>query len=232
MDVAMPGKDFTPTHRMIGMTACWVISALLVFYAATLILGLISLKSPEDPIGDPYFSILEILILLMMPLMILVMTALHAYASSATKVYSLTALIMMILASGITSGVHFVILTVSRHPEIAGMPGISLFLSFKWPSIVYALDILAWDWFFALSMLFAAPIFRSGRLEMTVRSLMVICSLLSLAGLIGVPLGDMQIRMIGVVGYAGVTPILFLFLGIVFKRSMDLKPDQILTSTQ
>jgi hypothetical protein len=34
-----------------------------------------------------------------------------------------------------------------------------LFLSFKWPSVSYALTILAWDVFFALSVLFAAPVF-------------------------------------------------------------------------
>ena len=214
----MPGEGFTARHRQIGMTATWTVSVLLILYAITLILGLISLKSHSDPISDPYFSLLEILILLMMPLMILVMVALHAYACSETKVYSLTALIMMILATAITSGVHFVILTISRHDEMNGMPWISLFLSFKWPSVAYALDILAWDWFFALSLLFAAPVFKSGRLELVVRSLMIVSGLLSLAGLLGVPLEDMQIRMIGVAGYVGVTPILFLLIGIVFKR--------------
>lgn len=214
----MPVEGFTARHRQIGMTATWAVSVLLILYAITLILGLISLKSPSDPISDPYFSLLEILILLIMPLMILVMVALHAYACSETKVYSLAALIMMILATVITSAVHFVILTTSRHPEMAGMPGISLLLSFKWPSIAYVLDILAWDWFFALSLLFAAPVFKSGRLELVVRSLMIVSGLLSLAGLLGVPLEDMQIRMIGVAGYVGVTPILFLLIGIVFKR--------------
>lgn len=38
-------------------------------------------------------------------------------------------------------------------------------------------------------------------------------------GLIGVPLADMQIRMIGVLGYAGIAPIAFLMLGFVFRQS-------------
>jgi hypothetical protein len=215
----MTGNDFTARHRLIGMSASWAVSALLILYSSTLVLGLFSLKSPDDPIGNPYFTILELLIVLMMPLMILVMTALHAYASPGSKAYSLTALVMMIPAAAITSCVHFVILTLSRDGEMAEFPWSSLFLSFKWPSVAYALDILAWDWFFALSMLFAAPVFKSGRLEMVVRSLMFATGFLSLAGLIGVPLADMQVRMIGVIGYAGLTPILFLFLGIIFKRS-------------
>ena len=201
------------------MSASWLITTLLILYAVTLVFGLLSLKSPDDPIGDPYFSMLELLIVLMMPLMILVMVALHAYAVDEVKVYSMTALIMMILAAAVTSCVHFVILTISRHSEMAGLPWLSLFLSFKWPSVAYTLDILAWDWFFALSMLFAAPVLRSGRAETAVRTLMILSGVLSLAGLVGVPLANMQIRMIGVIGYVGFTPALFLLLGIVFKRS-------------
>ncbi len=56
----------------------------------------------------------------------------------------------------------------------------------------------------ALSMLFAAPVFGTGRLEKTVRVLMIASGVLSLAGLIGVPLADMGIRNIGIQGYARV----------------------------
>lgn len=215
----MPGDGFTNRHRVVGMITAWVIAALLILYAITLILGFISLESPDDPIRDPYFSILELLIVLMMPIMVTVMVVLHAYASPEARVYSMTALVMMIITAVITTSVHFVILTVSRHVEITGIPWISLLLSFHWPSVAYTLDILAWDWFFALSMLFAAPIFTSGRLEIFVRSLMIVSGLLSLAGLVGIPLANMQVRMIGVVGYVGITPFLFLFLGLVLKRS-------------
>jgi hypothetical protein len=87
-----------------------------------------------------------------------------------------------------TSSVHFVVLTVSRQIEATSLTWVPLLLSFKWPSVAYTLDIFAWDWFFALSMLCATPVFRVGRLEMAVRNLMIISDVLSLAGLIGVPL--------------------------------------------
>jgi hypothetical protein len=84
--------------------------------------------------------------------------------------------------------------------------------------VVYTLDILAWDWFFALSMLCAAPVFKVSRLEIAVRNLMIVSGVLSLAGLIGVPLADMQVRNIGIIGYGIVAPLVFLLLGIVFGR--------------
>ena len=125
----------------------------------------------------------------------------------------------MVLLAGISSSIHFVILSVSRQIEFDELPGLSLFFSFKWPSVVYALDILAWDWFFALSMLCAAPVFNRGKLEKIVQILMIVSGVLSLAGLIGVPLADMQVRNIGVLGYGVVAPVVFLLLGLVFGRT-------------
>jgi hypothetical protein len=201
-----------------GRAAAWGVFALEVVYAVTLALGLLALQSPQDPIGDPYFSIMELLIVLIAPLLVISMVAVHAYASPSDKGYSLTALAFMILLAGITSCVHFVILTVSRQISAAGLPWIPLFLSFTWPSMVYALDILAWDFFFALSVLFAAPVFKQGKLESSVRWLLIASGILSLAGLIGVPLANMNIRNIGIVGYVGVAAVAFLLLGIIFGR--------------
>jgi hypothetical protein len=221
----MSYEGFTLHHRAIGRAAAWLVFLLGLAYAITTVLGFLSLKSPQDPIGDPFFSIMEMLIVLMAPSMVVSMVAVHAYASPEVKVYSFTALIFTILLAGITSSVHFVILTVSRQIEATGLSWVPLFFSFKWPSVAYTLDILAWDWFFALSMLFAAPVFKAGRLETTVRILMIVSGILSLAGLIGVPLANMDVRNIGIVGYAGVAPVTFLLLGIVFDRTQHVPRD-------
>jgi hypothetical protein len=135
----MSQKAFTRQHRMLGRVVAFAVFAVLIAYVVTA------------------------------PLMVIVMVAVHAYASPETKEYSLTALVFMILLAGITCSVYFVILTVSRQIEATGFPWVSMFLSFKWPSVAYTIDILAWDFFFALSMLFAAPVFNKGRLEKTVR---------------------------------------------------------------
>ena len=214
----MSHENFTPLQRLIGRAASWSAAMLGCVYLVTLVLGLLALRSPNDPIADPYFSILELLIVLMAPLMVLSMATVHAYSSLEDKAYSQAALIFMIVMAGITSCVHFTILAASRPIQAAGLAGAPLLFSFRWPSVAYVLDILAWDWFFALSMLFAALVFHTGRLERTVRMLMIASGVLSLAGLIGVPLADMQVRMIGVVGYAVLAPVVFLLLGMVFNR--------------
>jgi hypothetical protein len=94
-----------------------------------------------------------------------------------------------------------------------------LFLSFKWLSVSYALDILAWDVFFALSALFAAPVFSGNRLATWIRVLLVASGVLALAGLSGVIVDDRQLRDIGIVGYASVFPVVALLLAILLHRS-------------
>ena len=63
------------------------------------------------------------------------------------------------------------------------------------------------------------PVFDGARLEKAVRVLTIASGAPSLAGLIGVPLEDMQLRLIGVLGYAGLAPIVFLIVATVFSRS-------------
>jgi hypothetical protein len=190
-----------------------------VIYAVTLAAGLLLLPSQKQPVGDPFFSILEILIILTMPLMVALMAAVHIWASPESKAYSLTALVFMGLTAGLTCSVHFVILTLGRQPAFTALSWLPLFLSFQWPSVAYALDILAWDVFFAVSVLFAAPVFYGSRLAKSIRMLMIISGALSIAGLSGVFAGDMRLRNIGVIGYAGVFPIGALLLAILFYRT-------------
>src|ERR1041385_8449135 len=161
--------EFSATARRIGIFSAVGVTVLVMAYAITLTNGFLSLKSPQQPIGDPMFSILEVLIIVMMPLMVALMVAVHAWAPSHAKTLSLTAVVFMGLLAGVTCRVHFVILTLSRRAAFAGQSWLPLFLSFKWPSVAYALDILGWDFFFALSMLFAAPVFGGTRLPPLIR---------------------------------------------------------------
>lgn len=215
----MSHEGFTPQHRKVGQTASFAVFVLTVAYMIPLTLGLLSLKSPLDPIGEPYFTIMELLIVLMAPCMLVSMVVVHYYASPKSRVYSLAALSFMVLVTGLTSCIHFSMMTVGHQFEATGLTWVPLLFSFKWPSVIYALDILAWDIFFPLSMLFAAPVFTGGKLEESVRILMILSAILCFAGLIGVPLADMNYRNIGIIGYTVVAAVAFLFVGIIFGRT-------------
>jgi hypothetical protein len=215
---------FTATARRLGIFSATATVILVVAYAVTLTVGLLSLDSPQQPIGDPMFTILEILIITMMPAMVALMVAVHAWAPMHAKTLSLTSVVFMGLLAGLTCSVHFCILTLSRQPEFAGQSWVPLVLSFNWPSFAYALDILGWDVFFALSMLFAAPVFRGTRLAAWISLLMIASGVLALAGLSGVVVGDMQLRNIGIVGYVGVFLVVAALLAVLFYRTTPLEP--------
>ena len=210
---------FTATARSFGILSAAATVILLVAYAVTLVVGLASLESPQEPIGNPMFTILEILIIVMMPAMVALMVAVHAWAPMHAKTLTLTSVVFMGLLAGVTSVVHFCVLSLSRQPEFTGQSWLPMVLSFKWPSVVYALDILAWDVFFPLSMLFAAPVFHGSRLAVWIRVLMIASGVLSLAGLSGVVAGDMQLRNIGIVGYVGVFLVVAALLGVLFYKA-------------
>ena len=210
---------FTASARRLGIASAGAVVVLLLAYSVTLVVGLASLESADEPIADPMFSILEVLILLLAPAMVALMAAVHAWAPAPRRTLTLTAFACMAVVAGITCSVHFAVLAVSRDPAFAQQPWAPLVFSFRWPSLAYALDILAWDVFFALAMLFAAPAFRGTRLAAVVRGTMTASGLLALAGLAGVISGDMQLRNVGIVGYVGVFLVVAVLLAVLFLRT-------------
>jgi hypothetical protein len=212
-------NEFTPTARRLGIASAAATVVLVVVYVVTLVIGLASLKSPNEPIGNPWFSMLEVEIIVMMPAIVALMVAVHAWAPAHAKTLSLTSVVFIGLLAGVTCSLHFVVLTLSHQSAFAGQSWLPLFMTFKWPSVVYALDILAWDVFFPISMLFAAPVFSGSRLTLWIRWLMIASGVLALAGLSGVALGNMQWRNVGIIGYVGVFLVVAVLLLVLFRRT-------------
>lgn len=204
-----------------GVASAITVLIVGVLYAIVLAIGLANLPSPDVPIGNPYFTMLEILILLLAPAMVALMATVHAWAPLASRSLSLAALGFTVMMATVTCSVHFSILTLSGQAGFGGDASAGALLAFRWPSIVYALDILAWDVFFALAMLFAAVVFQGGGIHRAIRIGMIVSGALALAGLTGVVLGDMTVRNIGIVGYLGV----FLIVdALLLKLFLSCKP--------
>jgi DMSO reductase anchor subunit len=119
--------DFNSKYLKFGQFTCRAVFILGLTYAVTTVLGFFSLKSPQEPIGNPYFTIMEILTILIVPLMAISMVAVHYHASPVDKIYSLAALLFMFITAGITSSVHFIIITVSYQGQV-GHTKLFLFL--------------------------------------------------------------------------------------------------------
>jgi hypothetical protein len=205
--------------RRLGIASSASYVILSVLYVVTLAIGLLSLASQDDPIGDPMFAILEVLIIPIMVAGVVLMGVVYAWASPEKRPYGLMALIFIALTAVVTCSVHFVILTVSRESAFTEVAWTPLLLAFRWPSVVYALDILAWDVFFPIGALFAALVFGREGLTGRIRALLIVSAVLSFAGLAGVFTGDMMVRNIGIIGYALIFPIAAALIGILLFKT-------------
>ena len=71
----------------------------------------------------------------------------------------------------VTSCVHFAVLTLSREPAFKEATWSTLVFAFQWPSVVYAMEILAWDIFFPLAALCAAGAIQGSQASRVLRAI-------------------------------------------------------------
>jgi hypothetical protein len=213
----------TQVDRRLGQWSARFIVVVSLAYLGTGIAWLVfagepAHRDPGTPL-DPFRAIMEILLSLAALGMLVLMVAVHRAAPLGAKATSLVALAFMILAVGTTCGIHFVELTVVR--RIAPPPDSELAVIFftQWPSVFFALDLLAWDLFLGLSLLFAAPAFAGSSLEAWVRRALLLSGALCIAGILGPALGDLRWQLLGIAGYAAVFPLACWLLAVWFGRA-------------
>jgi hypothetical protein len=187
--------------RMLGFWSARTLFLIEVVYIAVFAAGFASIGNLSDPLPDPYLAIGEILILVMAPIMVCLMLAVHQCAPKQAKPFTQVALGWMLAAAAFTTVVHFVLLTVARHIDPASFPGYARIFGWQWPSTFYAIDIVAWDVFFGLALLFAVPAFARRGDAMLVRRGFILSGSLCLIGLVGPFANVLALRTIGIVGY-------------------------------
>jgi hypothetical protein len=224
----MGHAEATPTpgelaeSRRIWMIGAWSARAMFVLevaYVVVFVVGFASISGDfSKPLPDPYLGIAEALILVVAPIMVALMLAIHEYAPERARPFTRVALGWMVAAAAFTTTVHFVELTVARHINPASFPGYYRIFDFKWPSLLYAVDIVAWDVYFGLALLFAVPAFRRDS-EPGARAGLLACGSLCLIGLVGPFANILGLRAIGIFGYT----ILFAATCIPLSRAFDLR---------
>ncbi len=187
----------------LGSWASGTFVVLAVAYVAVLGAGFMANPTTKDPVKDPHLAIAEVLILIMAPVMLTLSAAIHYSVPPELQPYTLISMGWMVAAVATTSIVHLVELVVARRLRAEDFPAHERIFGFRWPSMLYAVDIAAWDVFFALAVLFAVPAFEG---HGTVQLGLVVAGVLSLAGLIGPAIGNIAWRSIGIFGYAVVFP--------------------------
>lgn len=198
------------------MWSARILFAFGISYAVIMITGFAAMGGTSKPLGDPYLATMEILILIQAPILVLLAASIHACAPEGARTYSLIALGWMLLLAGFTITVHLVLLTVARRIDPNAIHGYQYLFTWHWPSLLYGVDVVAWDIFFGLALLFAAPVFHASG-HVAVRNGMLIAGAMSVVGIIGPALNHIALRQIGIIGYAIVWPIVCLPLSKAFR---------------
>jgi hypothetical protein len=212
------GLAGTKADRWIGMWSARVLCAFGVAYTVTMVVGFAAMGNLSKPLEDPYLAIIEVLILVMAPILVLLAVVIHACAPDGTKTYSMTALGWMLLTAGFTMTVHLVLLTVVRRIDPSAIHGFQYLFNWHWPSVLYGVDVVAWDIFFGLALLFAAPVFHAAA-HLAVRNGLLIAGAMCLVGVIGPAVNHIALRQIGIIGYAVVWPIVCIPLSKAFRQA-------------
>ena len=207
-----------PKAQRMAIAAALSVALLCLVYAVVLAVGLFLLPSPQHQIQDPWFTLMEILIIAIAPAMVVFTVGLLAQAPPARMPFAVASVAFMTVCAVLTCGVHFSILTLSREPGFAGQDWARNVFAFQWPSVAYALDILAWDIFFPLAAMFAALTLQGPGQAAVGRLLLYASAALAFIGLAGVPLSNMQVRNVGIIGYAVVFPIAAALMARLFSR--------------
>ena len=187
----------------LGSWAATVVALIGVAYVVVLGIG-IARFGLERPITDPVLAVMEVLTLLSAPALLIALAAVREGAAPDRRLWGTVSLGFAIIFAGLTSTVHFIELTAVRQRGGGGI---------AWPSASYAAELLAWDWFLGLALLFAAPVFAGERSDvLRVRRAFHVAGALCLLGTIGPLVGAMALQRIGIVGYAIVLPVAFFWL--------------------
>jgi hypothetical protein len=197
----LPGRE-----RLAGRWSARFVVATSIAYAAVMVAGFLSIGNLTDPLPDPFLAVAEVLILLLAPAMVVLIAAVHACAPTHLRMFGLIAFGWMLVAAGLTMTVHVVELVVARRVESGAVSGLDRLFGFEWPSMLYAVDVVAWDLLLGLSLLFAAAVF-TGRRYRAVRRGLLLSAVLCLAGLVGPAIDVIAWRGIGILGYVVVFPV-------------------------
>ena len=196
-----------------GFLSALGLFAVGIAYIVVVAIG-VSQAGLSSPIRDPILAVMEVLTLLSALLLLILMAAIREYATEERRLFGTLALTFAGIMTGLTCAVHFVTLTAGRQTD---------FTVLEWPSGLYAVELLAWDVFLGLSLLFAAFVFTGSRFHSAVRWVLVLSGSLALIGTIGPINGNMALQRLGILGYGFGLPIAALMLAVLFRRD-ELRP--------
>lgn len=200
----------------LGQWTAWAVVAMYAVYLAAVALsGVLTGTAPKDP----FWMVAEVVTLIAAPIQVILFALLYQYAPDRAKLYGLLAFGFIVVWAALTMSVHYIELTLVRRVDLAASRALTSIFDLAHPSLLLAIELLAWHLFFGLSQVSAAFTFTGRGKERFVRIGLTVGGLLSIVGLSGLILDKPALRILGVIGYGLVFPIVCFVIGLVFRTA-------------
>lgn len=126
---------------------------------------------------------------------------------------------VIVIFATLTSINRYVAMTVVRQSIAMGITdGLNWFMPYGWPSIMAAMEVLAWGFFLGLAFLFLAPVFRNGKLELAIFWTLIVSGIFSLIAVLGQVMNSVVLNMLGIIAWGPGLIVLFALLSFWFKN--------------
>jgi hypothetical protein len=167
------------------------------------------------PPVEPYQTMISIITFFSIPGIILLWVVIYRITPPSKKLYSLSSLVMITIFATLTS--------LNRYNSLAMVPqalamgktdGLQWFLPYGWPSLMAAVEVLAWGVYYGLACLCLAPAFRQGRLEKTIFWTLILSGGLSMLSALGQVLNNIALNLLGIIAWGPG----FIFLMVLWMR--------------
>ncbi len=204
--MTLPGQDarWSAEARLVGIVSGLAVFVIGILYLTTIAAWLILVAQPQEPIGDPYLAVMEVLTLLSAGALVGLVGALWCFAQPARFIYGAATFAFGSLAGGSTMALHFAQLSAVRQLWRAGR-----WADYRlvWPSASFALEYFAWDGMVGLMMVSAALTVSGDASARNARRALLAGGVLCLAGLAGPLSGWMMLQNLAVAGYGVCLPL-------------------------
>jgi hypothetical protein len=162
--------------------------------------------------------------LLSAPGMVCLWAVLHQAAPTEKKVFTQASLSLVIIFAALTCINRYVSLTVVPQAHSLGISnGLEWFMPYGWPSVMAAIEVLAWGFFLGLAFLALAPVFEKGKLERVLFWTLIFSGIFCLVGTLGQVLNSIPLNLMGILGWGiGLTIVLALLAAWFRRRPVNM----------
>jgi hypothetical protein len=202
----------------------WLSLLVLVMGVTYLAIVIAAIASGGMPSDDPYSGLISIVTLLVAPCMILLWAVIYQVTPAGKRAFSLGSLVLMAIFATLTSINRYNALTTVPQATAMGVSeGLEWFLPYGRPSIMLAMEVLAWGYYYGLACLCLAPVFGRDRLERAVFWTLIASAGLSLVSPLGHILNNPLFTMLGALAWG---PGLILLTGLWMRWFKAQMPAQ------